>query len=88
MKKLYYLSILFLFSCTTHKVKNFEPNPTHKICDTVYIKPDSAKGVIKWFSVIVGKDTIYYYGIEKENGKRIISSDKDIFTKDHNQLSH
>jgi hypothetical protein len=75
------------FMCSRPEPSKFEPNPTYKTYDTIYLKPDSAVGVIKWFSVIVGKDTIYYYGVEKKDSQKIISSDKEIFgkfTKVHN----
>ena len=79
MKKYIFILVIFLFSCNTEK-KKFVPTP--KYCDTVYLKPDSSFGYIKFFGIIKAKDTSYFYGIEKDSNGIIIRKliyEKDIF---------
>lgn len=73
---LLFLGILF----NSLDKRKFVPNP--KYCDTVYLKPDSSFGYIKFFGIIKSKDTSYFYGIEKDSNGIIIRKliyEKDIF---------
>ena len=71
--------VLLGISYKTEKGK-FTPNP--KYHDTVYLKPDSSFGYIKFFGIIKAKDTTYFYGIEKDSNGIIIRKliyEKNIF---------
>jgi len=73
---LLFLGIIF----NSSEKKKFVPTP--KYYDTVYLKPDSSFGYIKFFGIIKAKDTSYFYGIEKDSNGIIIRKliyDKDIF---------
>jgi hypothetical protein len=85
MKKLIlpiFAMILLFLSCAEER-KKFVPNPKYDTGEMIYMKPDSTLAYIKFFSVLVGKDTTYFYGVEyKYNiGKyhRRVLGDKEIF---------
>jgi len=80
MKNILILLTLLFIGCNQSIEKKITPNP--KYHDTIYIKPDSSICIVKFFGLIKGKDTTYFYGIEKDSSGIIIRRviyEKDIF---------
>ena len=57
------LIVLILFISSCKEKRAFVPEPKYDTGTIVYMKPDSIEAYVKFFSVMVGKDTTYYYGI-------------------------
>ena len=71
-------------SCEPKQEERFVPNPRFDFNDTLYIYPDSAIAVVKWYGAVVGEDTSYIYGVTYDScgiKTTLVINDEDVIGK-------